>query len=627
MITDTPKSFQPNKKDIKYLGKDFDGLKSSLLEFAKTYYPSTYKDFSDASTGMMFIDMAAYVGDVLSYYIDYQFKESLVTTAEERKNIIALARYMGYKPKVTTGAVGTLDVYQLVPSIKNGDGTFSPDYRYAQVIRENMEVAADTNVNFVTTDPVDFTLDTINNPTEVSVFQRNSSGQPEFYILKKNTPISAGAIMSKTVTVSSATQYYSIALDETNVISILDVYDSDGNRWYESDYLSKDLIPVQTENIEKNDTTLSKYRDSVPFLLKFLKTARRFVTSVDENNKTTLEFGAGVNVQGDTIVLPSPATVKKDVRWNSIAYDPSNFLSNSSYGQAPSNTTLTIRYITGGGIDSNVNSNSITNIISSEFFGDLTEMTSNDKSVNQLVRSSMKVNNPIPTTGGRGAETDGEIKQNAMSNFSAQNRAVTGQDYVIRAYSLPSKYGSISKAYVTSDKSLSTEQSTNNNPYAINLYIVCQDANGRLIPSNPALIQNLKNYLNEYRLLTDSVNIVDGFIINIGVEFSIIVYKNYNKRDVLSNCISVAKEFLNTENMQFAQPINLSRLRLEIAKIDGVQSIASLNIKNLTVRDGDYSANEYNVALATVNDMIYPSIDPSVFEVRFPTKDIHGRVL
>ena len=624
-MTDTSKSFQPGKKDIKYLGKDFDGLKSSLLEFAKTYYPNTYKDFGDASTGMMFIDMASYVGDVLSYYIDYQFKESLPIMAEERKNIISLARGMGYKPKVTSASVGTLDVYQMVPAIKNGDGTFSPDYRYSQIIKQNMEVAADSNANFITNEPIDFTLNTVNDPMEVSVFQRNSSGQPEFYVLKKNVSISSGAIITKSVNVSDASQYYSITLDENNVIGIIDVYDSDGNRWYESEYLSQDLVPIQTENIIKNDATLSQYRDSVPFLLKFLKTARRFVTSVDEFNKTILEFGSGVNVQGDSIVLPSPATVKKITTWNNIAYDPSNFLNNSSYGQAPNNTTLTIKYIIGGGVASNTNANTIKNIVTSEFFGDLTEMADNDKRVTELVRSTIKVNNPEPVIGGKDSETDNEIKQNAIANFSAQNRAVTKQDYVIRTYAMPAKYGSIAKAYVTSDSNLS--DTTTNNPYAINLYIVCKDANGRLIASTPALVQNLKNYLNEFRLLTDSINIIDGFIINIGLEFSIIVYKNYNKNEVLTNCINSAKVYLNTDNMQFAQPINISRLRLELAKIDGVQSVTSVNLKNLTIQDGDYSSNEYNIESATSNDMVYPSIDPSIFEVRFPTKDIVGKAI
>ena len=625
MTTDTQKSFQPGQKDVRYLGKDFSSLKASLLEFAKTYYPNTYKDFSDTSVGMMYMEQAAYVGDVLSYYIDYQFKESLPITAEERKNIIALAKYMGYKPKTTGASIGTLDVYQLVPSMQNGDGTFSPDTRYAQIIKENMVVSADTNTNFVTNEPVDFSVDTSSDPTEVSVYQRNESGQPEFYVLKKNVPISSGTIVSKDVTVGSATQFFSITLDHDNVINVLDVYDSDGNRWYESDYMAQDLVPVQTENIAKNDATLSMYRDSVPFLLKFIRTSRRFTTSVTADNFTVLEFGSGTNVQSDAIVLASAETVNKTSAANSTSYDPANFLSNTSYGQAPSNTTLTVRYIIGGGVGSNVNADVIKNIVSAEFFGDLTELPENDRNVTRLIRESVKVNNPAPTVGGRGPETNDEIKANARANFSTQNRAVTRQDYVVRTYAMPSKYGTIAKAYATTDQSLSI--SSKSNPFAINLYVLCRDADGRLIPTNPALMYNLRNYLNEYRLLTDGVNIIDGYVINVGLNFSIITYKNYNKRDVLTNCLNVAKSFLSTDNMQFSQPINLSRLRLEIAKVDGVQSVTELTMKNLTVRDGDYSKHEYNIAAATVNDIVYPSVDPSVFEVRFPTKDIVGKVL
>ena len=625
MTTETQKSFQPGQKDVRYLGKDFSGLKASLLEFAKTYYPNTYRDFSDASVGMMYMEQAAYVGDVLSYYIDYQFKESLPITAEERKNIIALSKYMGYKPKTTGASTGTLDVYQLIPSIQNGDGTYSPDMRYAQIIKQNMVVASDTNVNFVTNEPVDFSVDTPSDPTEISVYQRNESGQPEFYVLKKNVPISSGTITTKTVTVGSASPFFNITLDHDNVINVLDVYDSDGNRWYESDYMAQDLIPVQTENIAKNDSTMSTYRDAVPFLLKFIRTARRFTTSITADNYTVLEFGSGTNVQGDSIVLTSAETVNKSVAANNSSYDPANFLANSSYGQAPSNTTLTVRYTIGGGVTSNVNSDTIKNVVSMECFGDLTELPENDRNVTRLIRESIKVNNPVATTGGRGPEADDEIKANARANFSAQNRAVTRQDYVVRAYAMPSKYGTVAKAYATTDQSLSTTKKSN--PFAINLYVLCRDADGRLTPTNPALAYNLRNYLNEYRLLTDGVNIIDGYIINVGLNFTIIVYKNYNKRDVLTNCLNAARTFLSTENMQFSQPINLSRLRLEIAKVSGVQSVTELTMRNLTIRDGDYSKHEYNIAAATVNDIVYPSVDPSVFEVRFPTKDIVGKVL
>ena len=650
MILDTPKSFQPNKKDIKYLNKDFGQLKQSLIDFAKTYYPNTYKDFSEASPGMMYIEMAAYVGDVLSYYIDYQFKESMLVNAEERQNIIDSARSMGYKFKPTTPSVTTLDVYQIVPSKINEDGSITPDLSYAQIIKPGMGTVSDSGVPFLTNAPVDFTVDTKNDPLEISVYQRNAAGQPEFYVLKKSVDAFAGQLVSATTSVSTPVPFYRLNLTQQNVIEVFDVYDSDGNRWYETDYLAQDLVPIESENIFKNDSALSTYRDTVPFLLKYLRTAKRFVTGVNADNTTFLEFGSGTSISDDEIVVPNVYTVGKvsTFRNESVNYDPANFLSSRAFGQAPSNTTLTVRYIIGGGIASNVNANSIKNITSLEFFGDITELPVFEQNLTALVRKSIKVNNPTPATGGKNAETNDEIRNNALANFSSQGRAVTQQDYQIRAYAMPSKYGSIAKAYAVTDAQLdpvnaqaqpdssatsslspsaiNVKNIPANNPFAINLYLLGYDTTQRLIGTNEAIRQNLKNYLNQYRMLTDSVNLLDGYIINIGVDFTIISYKNYNKREVLANCIGLVQQYFDINNMQFCQPINLSRLQLEIAKVDGVQSVTSVKVKNLTARDGDYSPYEYDIAKATMDNIVYPSLDPSVFEVRFPTKDIVGRV-
>jgi len=652
MILDTPKSFQPGKRDVKYLNKDFGQLRESLIEFAKVYYPNTYKDFSEASTGMMFIEMSAMVGDVLSYYIDYQFKESVLVNSEERKNIINSAKTLGYKVKVSTPSVTTLDVYQLVPAVLNDDGTRSPDMRFAQIVKPGMTTTSDNGVGFITNAPVDFTVDTKNSPLEISVYQRNSAGQPEYYVLKKSVEAIAGTVVTKTVNVGSPTAFYRIPLSETNVIGVMDVYDSDGNRWYETDYLAQDLVPIDVENIYKNDNTLSAYRDTTPFLMKFLRTSRRFVVGVKEDDSSYLEFGSGINAQDDEIVIPNINTVGRinSLHPENISYDPSNFLTSKAFGKAPGNTTLTIRYIVGGGIESNVNANSIKTVNRVEYFGDITELPNLEQNLTETVRRSVRVNNPVPAVGGRGSETNDEIKNNTLANFSTQNRAVTQKDYVVRTYAMPSKYGSIAKVYATTDSQLDTatlfpptsssfvtsSQSpiSQNNPYresnnqfAINLYVLCYDSNNRLIKTNPAMRQNLISYLDQYRVLTDSIRIIDGYVINIGVDFSIIVYKNYNKRDVLANAINLVRAYFSTDNIQFCQPINLSRLKLEIGKVDGVQTVSSLKIKNLTLRDGDYSDCEYDIDRATVNEIVYPSIDPSIFEVRYPTKDIVGRVL
>lgn len=650
MILDTPKSFQPGKKDIKYLNKDFTQLKSSLVDFAKTYYPNTYKDFTDVSTGMMFIEMAAYVGDVLSYYIDYQFKESMLVNAEERQNIIDSARSLGYKTKPTTPSFTKLDVYQLVPSKINDDGSIAPDMRYAQIIKPGMTCVSDSGISFLTNVPVDFTVDTSNDPLEISVYQRNAAGQPEFYVLKKTVSAFSGQILTETVSVSTPIPFFKINLSDTNIIEIMDVYDSDGNRWYETDYLAQDLVPIESENIFKNDSILSAYRDTTPFLLKYLRTSKRFVTGVNADNTTFIEFGSGTNISDDEIVIPNVYTVGKvsTFRNETAMYDPANFLSSRAFGQAPANTTLTVRYVTGGGISSNVNANSIKNVTIVEFFGDITELPTFEQNLTSLVRRSIKVNNPTPATGGKNAETNDTIRNNALASVAAQGRAVTQQDYVIRAYSMPSKFGSIAKAWAVADTQLNpvnaqaqpvnadsnalSPANTNikaippSNAFAINLYLLGYNTNQNLIPTNEAIRQNLKNYLNQYRMLTDSVNLLDGYIINIGVDFTIIAYKNYNKREVLANCISLVQQFFDINNIQFCQPINLSRLELEIAKVDGVQSVPHLKVKNLTLRDGDYSQYEYDIEKATLEKIIYPSIDPSVFEVKFPSKDIVGRV-
>lgn len=650
MILDTPKSFQPGKRDVKYLNKDFGQLKQSLIDLAKAYYPSTYKDFSDASPGMMYIEMAASIGDVMSYYIDYQFKESFLINAEERQNIIDGARSVGYKPKVTTPSVTKLDVYQIIPSKLNEDGNYVPDMRFAQIIKPGMTAVSDSNISFVTNVPVDFTVDTKNDPLEISVYQRNSVGQPEFFVLKKTVSAFSGQIVTKDISVGDPSAFLKVYLTDTNIIEVMDVYDSDGNRWYETSYLSQDLVPIETENIYQNDHILYAYRDTVPFILKFLRTSRRFVTGIEADNTTYMEFGSGTNISDDEVIIPNvytvntPSTFKNEI----VNYDPSNFLSSRAFGQAPGNTTLTVRYITGGGAISNVNANSIKNISGVDFFGDITELPVIEQDLVSLIRRSIKVNNPIPATGGKDAETNEEIRNNALANYSAQGRAVTQKDYTVRAYAMPSKYGAVAKAYAVTDTQLdisnvqavpSSETTSSfsptatniknvspNNPFSINLYLLCYDSFNRLIKTNEAIRQNLTNYLNQYRMLTDSVNLIDGYIINIGVEFTIVAYKNYNKREVLANCITVVQNFFDINNTQFCQPINLSRLMLEIAKVDGVQSVTSLKIKNLTARDGDYSPYEYDITKATMDNIVYPSIDPSVFEVRFPTKDIVGRV-
>lgn len=659
MASNVQKSFAPNSKDIRYLNRDFSQLREALISFAKTYYPNTYKDFSAASPGMMFMEQAAYVGDVLSYYTDYAFKEGMMLSATERRNIISLAGYLGYKVKPSRAATGNVTLYQLCPSTDDGAGTYYPDTDYMLLVRENTQFSNNAGSYYILTSGVDFAVSSSLSQRVDTVYSRNPDGTPQFFLLAKEGPVNAGQVFTKEVSVSDPSSFYEVQLDESNVLNVLNVKDSDNNTWYEVDYIAQELVPIAVPNDAQYEGSLRQYKDSVPYIMKYLKTSRRFITKVDENNITMLQFGAGINGADDELVTFDSALIGiglGNIQNMNVPLDPSNFLKNENYGIAPQNTTLTIQYLVGGGLQSNCQADEIRNVVRAEFDNSSEGLLPEQVDLLNTVKNSLKVSNQSPVVGGKDSETDEEVKMNAMANFAAQSRTVTQNDYLVRVYSLPSKFGSIAKAQVISDTnlqvgvnkilvgvvdqdnmaSLVNNVSTNyfrglsydtTNPFAINLYLLSFDADRKLVRPNHALITNLITYLKQYRMMTDAVNVIDGYIINIGVNFTITVYKGFNKKDVLLNCLQTVKDFFTIDNWNFSQPINLSQLSLEIAKVDGVQSVVDITIYNKTALDGDYSSVEYDVVSATKNGIIYPSVDPSIFEVKYPDSDIKGSVL
>jgi len=654
------KSFNNSRREIKYLNRDFSSFKSSLIEYSKTYFPRTYKDFSEASPGMMFIEMASYIGDVLSYYTDYQFKESLMPYAEERKNVLALANYLGYKTKPTKSSTTNIDLYQLIPSIRDSDNNYIPDNNYALKIREYMEVTNESGVSFITTDPVDFSLDSKFSPREVTVYSRDDYGVPQFFLIKKSTKVIAGKITTTSFTVGSSVPFYKISLSENNVVDIIDVKDSDNNKWYEVDYLAQDLVFTETENTDFTNDSYVQYSSEVPKLIKSFKTSRKFVVNVTANNTTYLEFGAGTDSTSDEVIYPNSELVGiglQNISNLNLNYDTSKLLNSETFGQAPSNTILTVQYLVGGGLISNSPSDTIKNISSVTYLNDVSGLTPSQNSLLTTVKNSLRISNPIPAVGGQNEESVEEIRQNALANFASQNRTVTVDDYVSRVYSIPPRFGSIAKVMVipNSNLSISTNQTLLNgfvnnenqttlinnslennfrkvnfdvsNPFSLNLYVLSYNSNKNLTQSNEALVYNIRQYLHKYKIISDSVNIIDGYIINIGIDFKILVYNNFNKKEVLDQCIQKAKDFFNIDKWYFNQPININQLELELVKVEGVQSVAEVKFKNLTQNDGDYSPHEYNLNEATYNKIIYPSLDPSVFEVKYPDNDIRGAVI
>jgi hypothetical protein len=658
MANITPKNFSKvTQKDIQYLNRDFGTLKSQLLNYAQTYFPKTYKDFSDASPGTMFIEMAAYVGDVLSYYTDYQFKESLMPYAQERQNVISLAKFLGYKPSVSKSAKAKLDIYQLVPAIKNDSDEYVPDTTYCLNIREFMQVQNSAGINYITTTSVDFSVNTALDPRTDSIYSRDSYGIPQFFLLQKSVDVIAGTVISRNFSIGTPVPFYQLSLPENNVLEILNVVDSDNNKWYEVDYLAQDLVFTSIDNTSTNDGDYYVYKTQVPKLIKSLRTNKKFTVNITANNATYLEFGPNVDSVSDELIYPSATLLGVGLNNLSklgVSLDSSTFLNSSTYGQSPSNTILTVNYIVGGGLASNCPVGDITNIIGVQFSNNYSALNQSQLALFQTVRNSLRISNPEPATGGADQESIEQIRQNALMNFTSQNRTVTEDDYIVRVYSMAPIYGSIAKVTVKSDAKMTVQDVSNgyvdytdkatlidnaktnyyrkvsfdkNSPFGVNLYLLGYDQNKNLTKLNDATTENLRTYLSSYKMLNDGINLIDGYIINIGIDFQILTYSNYNKQDVLNNCIAVVQNFFNIDNWYFDMPINIGQLQLAIAQVDGVQSVTKLKIKNLTINDGNYSPHEYNIDDATINNIVYPSLDPSIFEVKFPNEDIKGSAI
>jgi len=621
------------KKDITYIGKDFGQFRKNLIDFTKQYFPNSYTDFNESSPGMLFMEMASYVGDVLSYYADNNIKESLLEQASERANIFDIAKSLGYTPKNSIPAYVDLDVFQLVPSIGSGDNV-RPDYDYALTIKPGFQIKQESGLAvFRTLDSVDFAYSSSSSPTEVTIYETDdATSQPIYYLLKKKARAVSGTVKTTSFTFGTPIAYDQVVLPDRNIIDIISVEESDGDNWYMVPYLAQDTVFESIPNLAENDPELSVFRSSAPSLLKLRKSSKRFITRLRSDNLLEMQFGSGVSDNNDEEVIPNPDNVgnglagfRKNV---DVDIDPSNFLYTRTYGQAPSNTTLTVKYTTGNGISDNVPANVLTEIDFIEFEDDVN--STNNASIVNFVKSSVSVNNPGPASGAKNQDTLQDIKNNALGNFATQNRLVTREDYIIRAYSMPAKFGSVAKAYIVPDDQILQQEQVERripNPLAMNLYVLGFNSSKQLVELNNAVKENLKNYLGYYRILTDAVNIKDAYIINLGVDFEITVIPNYNSNEVLLKCINALKTYFEIDRWQINQPIIKSDIVNTIGNVKGVQTIVSTRIKNLYKSENGYSGNLYDLETATRNGVIYPSLDPSEFEVKFPNQDIRVRVV
>ena len=646
-------------KSVNYINKDFSDFRDNLVEFAKIYFPNTYNDFNESSPGMMFIEMAAYVGDVLSYYIDSSFRESLLAYAEEKRNIYTIAQSFGYKPKVTSPSSVVLDVFQSVPALNQ-----KPDLRYALNVEAGAQITAgSTGTTFRTLEDVNFKFSSSFDPRETTILE-SDSGVVTKFLLKKKVKAESGIVVTETFSFGTATKYSQIKLANSDVIEIISCTDSDSNTWYEVDSLARDTIFEDMEANTLNSPDLVEDRETVPYILKLKKVSRRFTSFIDENDQTIIRFGAGISDNPDEEIVPNPDMVGSNLPGSpsklTTAFDPSNFLKTKAFGLAPSNTTLTIKYSHGGGIDDNVNSGDVTNISSISF--QIQDSLLNASSV-QESKDSVAVTNENPATGGSSGQTVREVRESALAYYQAQQRAVTKEDYIVRAYALPPKYGNIAKVHLTQDDQLNRDADSIDldrqvtpedveagrtlrsfqagrflNPLAMNMYTLGFDSDKKLTKMNQTSKENLKTYLSQFRLVTDAVNIKDAYVINIAVNFAILTKTGFNKNEVLLRCVSAVQDFFDIDRTQIGQPIIVSDIAYQLSLVDGVASIVppiennttppqTIVIENKFKLEEGYSGNFYDISSGLIDGVLYPALDPSIFEIKFPNSDIKGKVV
>ena len=397
------------KRNLTYLNKDFTEFRNSLINYSRTYFPTTYNDFSPSSPGMMLIEMASYVGDIMSFYLDNQYQETFLQYARQANNVFDLAYMFGYKPKVTGVATADIDFFQRIPA---SGSNYDPDFRYALIVAANSSIQSNlnNNVTFLVEDPVDFTVSSSGDPTEVTVYS-TSTGNPSEYLLKKTRKSISATVNTTTFTFTTPQEFATVNIVDDDIIGILDIVDSDGNEWYEVDYLAQEMVYKSIKNTNPNDPNYYTDGSNTPYLLQLEQVQRRFVTRVTDETTLQLQFGAGTTADTDEEIVPNSNNVGLGLPFEknklTAAYSPTNFIFNNTYGIAPSSTTLTVRYLTGGGIASNVQANTLTT-----FTGTL-NFTNYNLAGAQTYFNSFAVNNPRAATGGQDGDILEEIRQNA----------------------------------------------------------------------------------------------------------------------------------------------------------------------------------------------------------------------
>lgn len=596
------------ERHVSLLNRDFRSLKRDLITFGQAYASGSFTDFNESSPGMALLEFAAYVGDGLNFYIDQAFNES-GPSAVEVENVQANAKMLGYRPVGKRPAVGTLHWAVEVPATVNSFGEVIPDDSFTPTLVKGSQGVATNGTVFETLEDIPFTA-SLGREVTGSQFDA-TTGVPTHFAIRRTVDVVAGRTVSETFAITSFQQFRQVTLGQPDVIEVIDVTDSDGNEWFQVDFLAQDWVFIPETNVGDD-------ADTVPYVLKLQTVPRRFIVERDiVTGISALVFGSGDGLSFDDELVPNVAAYSLPLAgrrtYNSFSIDPQNFLRTMSLGLSPHNTTLTVRYRTGGGSESNVPARAIRQASAAELsFGS----SGLDALKKGRVEGSIGCINLTSMGGGGPAETILEIKSNSAAFFAAQNRAVTREDIVARVLSIPAKFGRPEKVFV---------KPTVNGPYSYDIHVLSLDADGNLAPATPTLKSNIATYIRKFKMLTDGVNILDADILDLRCHFGIVVAGGRNRSEVISNCAAALTQYLRLEAMQIGQPVIVGAVIALLQGISGVVSVYEVSFSNVFgLIDGlQYSAQRLNIA-ESLRDGMLVCPPEAIFQFKFPTRNIVG---
>ena len=593
------------KRPIKYTSRDFNSIKKDLEDYARRYYPDSYKDFTEASFGSLMLDSVSYIGDILSYYLDYSVNESFFDTAIEYNNVLRHARRLGYKHAGNASSTGLAALFVLVPAATTGLG---PDENYIPLLKRGATFTSTNGVNFMLTENVNF-----NDPKVQTVVARvnDTTGIPTFYALKTYGTVVSGEMIRERVTIKRFERFRKIKLKNNNFTEMISITDAEGNVYHEVDHLSQNVVYKEFSN--PNFST-----DNTPSILKPVVVARRFTIERDALNNVFIQFGYGSDEDIDINAVADPSNVVIDSHGKSyvtdINFDPYKLLKTDKFGVAPSNTVLTINYRVNSPSNVNVGENAVVNVRTSEMeFPDNTKINTTDKN---SVTTSLEVTNENPIIGDVTVASVDEIKIRSKSFFASQNRAVTAQDYEAVCYAMPEKFGAIKRCRVIQD-----DNSMRRN---INILVLSEDENEYLVKSSSTVKKNLKTWLSKYKMINDTIDILDAYVVNLGIDFKVTSEQDVNKFEILQNCVNIVKKEYENKSL-IGQPFEISRLYKLLNKVEGVVDVKNVQIVQKTT-------SKYSSVTFPIDSMISPDgryiMAPKnvVFEIKYPDSDIRGSV-